>query len=100
MSNFRVGQKVVCVSVPDFRPEQPNKPILGGIYTVRSVAVNHQGLPGIRLEEIRNPVGHFTGGFHDEPGFFAWRFRSVVDRKTDISVFKAMLKPSKTRVDA
>ncbi len=97
---FHVGQKVVCIVAPAARPGQPNNPVAQGIYTVRSVSVNHLGKPGIRLAEIHNPVGRFKGGLNDEPGFYEWRFRAVTDRKTDISIFKAMLTPKHEAVPA
>ncbi len=38
-----------------------------------------------------------------DPGIHAWyasRFRPIVERKTDISIFTAMLNPSKQGIDA
>jgi hypothetical protein len=47
------------------------------------------------LDEIKNPVLRYTDGDVGEIPFAAFRFRPVVERKTDISIFTAMLKPSK-----
>lgn len=76
--NFHVGQKVVCVQ--DGFLSQINSGL--AIYTVSSVFMD-LGVWHITLLEI--PTA----------GECAIRFRPVVTRKTDISIFKAMLKPSK-----
>lgn len=97
---FRVGQKVVCVdaSIPD--ASQLSVPIIkknglveGSIYTIAQVGVTHpfdpRKLPCVFVDEIclRMPL-------------WAHRFRPVVERKTDISVFTAMLTGSKIGADA
>ena len=52
--------------------------------------VGYPGTPGILLEEIINPpCPYFKGTF--EPSFFPAHFQPITDRKTDISVFTAML---------
>lgn len=84
MSNFRVGQKVVCIddSVNPYGvlATYPKK---GVVYAVRGV---HPDGDAIFLDSIINPL---IGG--REPCFLNYRFRPVVERKTDISIFKAML---------
>lgn len=95
---FRVGQKVVCV---DARPTNIfGLSVLesGRVYTVRWVglwgyAARRPNQLCIRLEEIDR--GEDPGAPHmieifDMP-FRATRFRPVVEKKTDISVFTAML---------
>lgn len=110
MSVFHVGQKVVCINdklgefrLPGFKYEE--KPTLDGlvagrIYTVRDVfddPVTKQ--PLLRLVEIIRPRGCDSRKFANiEAGFHAARFKPVVERKTDISIFKAMLNPQKTEV--
>ncbi len=91
---FRVGQKVVCIS------EQHNKdyftcevPLLDCVYTVRDLDDD-----GIRLVEIRNRImltqNTITRALANlEPSFWQIDFRPIVERKTDISVFKRMLTP-------
>lgn len=77
---FKVGQKVVCVDAspdPFGRALQVKK---GQVYTVSAVLC---GGIGITLVEISCTDAH---------GWWASRFRPVVERKTDISVFQAMLK--------
>lgn len=97
--NFRVGQKVVCVSewkrIGGFGGEIG--PIHGEVYTIREVGFLHPDFPRmvtVRLDEIANEVWL---GF--ETCFAATRFRPVVQRKTDISIFKALLTPSKEKVE-
>lgn len=96
---FRVGQRVVCVSAPweRVRPTPWICPNLNSVYVVRDIVPwpNGKGA-SCRLVEIRNgPVGGY------EPSFDVVFFRPVVERKTDISVFTALLTPNKReRADA
>jgi hypothetical protein len=88
---FRVGQKVVCVDdLPP--PGFDGQDMLirrGVIYTVREVGLPSwmDGTECIRLSEVRQA--------NDDTPYWARRFRPIVDRPTDISVFKEMLHPSK-----
>jgi hypothetical protein len=100
---LHIGQHVVCVDDrfvgengvfdPTFTERCPNLPVKGRIYTVRGFVVPCAGCPrtpGILLEEIINPpCAYIEGTF--EPSFFPLHFRPLTDRKTDISVFMAML---------
>ena len=99
--NFRVGQKVVCISGPA-RRDMVTDPVVGDVYTVRGINKDQRGDIGIHLAEIVNRPRRIIslGGEIREPGFFAYHFRPVVQRKTDISIFKAMLNPSKEQVSA
>lgn len=103
--NFHVGQKVVCVDGkfhPDFC-DVPCLPVEGAVYTIRAIelmtAVTGERSPIIKLVEIVNPVMEWEIG-DEEFGFVPRRFRPLVERKTDISLFKAMLNPSKEQVTA
>jgi hypothetical protein len=90
---FRVGQKVVCVDASltltamtlrwAFRMGWPL--VKGEVYTIQRLAVllNTQA---VELVEVKNTK-------HLERCFRLDRFRPVVERKTDISVFTEMLKP-------
>lgn len=102
---FRVGQKVVCVDAESNGKYVPcgfGTPLnnnmhglkLGSIYTIRELD-DVFGVAICRLEEIRRDYEPILG---NESGFALERFRPIVERKTDISIFTAMLKPS--RVDA
>lgn len=92
---FRVGQKVVCVD--DERPIIRIRPVIrGNVYTIRAVGEEpyYTGEYWVLLEEVRNSARDDLG----ELAYRTTRFRPIVERKTDISVFTRMLKPSK--VDA
>jgi hypothetical protein len=99
---FHIGQRVICVDDrfvgenrvfdPTFTERCPNVPVKGHIYTVRDFVVpyaGYPGTPGILLQEIINPPCPYLEGTF-EPSFFPLHFRP--QRKTEISVFTAMLK--------
>jgi hypothetical protein len=86
---FYVGQKVVCVNAGWLLSENLN-PVSaemslteGRVYTVVKIR-RERGVAGVRLAEADAAPCW---------GFLAERFRPVVERKTDISIFKAMLNP-------
>lgn len=82
MSNFHVGQRVICIDpVDDLRRS--------ALYIVTLVG------GGEYSEFIGVDGSCFKGA-----DFYAWRFRPIVERKTDISGFKAMLNPSNQKVTA
>lgn len=82
---FRVGQKVVCV-----RALLTENVIKDRIYTIS--AVNTElGKRFVGLVENK----HYSG---DPAPWFADRFRPLVERKTDISIFTSMLTPSPEKV--
>lgn len=90
---FRVGQKVVCVDASAIQKAVPLNE--GAVYTIRTIIPLRSSVRGcgIYLVEIVNLLELGL-----EVGYFSDRFRPAVERKTDISIFTAMLKPSK--VDA
>lgn len=103
---FRVGQKVVCVDAGgDLDGRSPGiwakgeEIVDGQIYTIHSMFPHPaDGVLCLRLHEVkRDPAALIMWG-HD--GYAASRFRPVVERKTDISIFTAMLNPSHNRVEA
>ena len=79
---FRVGQKVVCINISDVESE--------GLrlkeYTVTGTAMLHNiayiGVDGMAVEG-------------DPAPWWASRFRALVERKTDISIFTRMLTPKR-----
>ena len=97
---FRVWQKVVCISQNPKWGEFPNVifPQIDAVYTIRDIGPSYhskcKGL-AVRLLEIRNSDTDMG-----EPNFFAFRFRPLVERKTDISIFTRMLTPKKVGADA
>jgi hypothetical protein len=92
--NFVVGQKVVCVDAS--RSDTLEK---GRIYTVkgfdthlsRSNLTGEMTSLGLHLVEVRPRL---------RKSYDAIRFRPVVTRKTDISIFTAMLTEQKQPVNA
>jgi hypothetical protein len=105
MCNFTVGQKVVCVDeVRSSLRELASwfgitVPVKGGVYTIRKTGL-YNGDPAVWLCEIVNPAVRYLNGEVMEQPFKAARFRPLVKRKTDISIFTAMLNPSKQGVPA
>ena len=93
---FRVGQKIVCVD-DTYNEHQAHYVSAwikcGDIYTVRAILPPDfcSPLPGVALEEI---IGQPHPIWDEECGWRSARFRPVVERKTDISTFTAMLNPS------
>jgi len=101
---FRIGQKVICVA----RHREweaagtANIPEVGKVYTVRALGPTE----GILLVEIVNDVpldysielltGERVPPTEDE--FWQCRFRPLVDRKTDISIFKKILDEASLKV--
>lgn len=107
---FQVGQKVVCIN-DDRAPPEGHKvltpmrlPEVGKVYTVRELIVGKiGGTPCILLEEIPDQnvevlahgvlrIGNIV--------FTAEAFRPVVERKTDISIFTALLNSQPEKVTA
>ena len=85
---FHVGQKVVCVDVGE-----PNEHLrVGAVYTVAGGGGNWLREPSIFLVETKHPLSGLP--------FWSRRFRPIVERKTDISIFTKMLTPKKIGVDA
>lgn len=92
---FYVGQKVVCINDEHPYKDYPfDVAVKGEIYTVSSI---YQSGPDLMLclYEIYQPD---TDDW--EAGEMACAFRPVVERKTDISIFKAMLTPKTEQVSA
>ena len=94
--NFRVGQRVVCVdptwgcSGPLQASNCPNLPTKGTVYTVRGLISHNENL-FLLLAEITNPSVRDLFNRITEAVFEAHKYRPVVERKTDISVFRRLL---------
>lgn len=87
---FRVGQKVVCVNNKarvhlgrDWVISQP--PVLEAVYTIADLAFEGDENTLI-LEELSRPA---TSPWR---GYAAWRFRPIVERKTDIGFAHEILR--------
>lgn len=100
---FRIGQRVVCINgvfIDKRWYHCETQPREGEIYTIRGFPPQNYMTPPdteplYYLEEIVNtPVLWESGVFE-----LAWphrRFRPLVERKTDISIFTKMLDTAKT----
>jgi hypothetical protein len=105
MTKFHVGQKVVLardfgyMSMSRATDDGVTIPVRGTIYTIREF--DDQRSDGfslaLRLNEIRN-APHYTNGL--EPSFCVSLFEPVIERKTDISVFTALLTSQPEQVPA
>lgn len=105
--DWKVGDKVVCVN--DGYVPQRWKTIggldgltTGKVYTIRRIGPQY-GHVTVSLEEIVRPIrGVKTDGspLTEEIGYNPSRFRPVQPRKTDISVFTALLHTNKQKEPA
>ena len=77
---FRVGQKVVCVHPVDDL-------VKDAVYEVLAIGLSWRNTQMLDVNDSQ--FGCLA--------FYAWRFRPLVERKTDISIFTAMLNPSKVK---
>lgn len=107
---FHVGQKVVCID-DDKTPPAGHVvltdmifPVIGRIYTIREIRLGAVGnMPCVALDEIPFQVVEVLVDNEVKVGdvvFNAEAFRPLVSRKTDISIFKAMLNPKHEAVPA
>ena len=97
---FYVGQKVVCI---DNTP-QPNsldfgdgeRPLVGNIYTItfifKDIATGSNVLC-FHLAEIRRDNLSREMWDNEDIGYGAFRFKPLIEKKTDISIFKALINP-------
>jgi hypothetical protein len=106
---FRVGQKVERIPAPRVRGAISHEDAarhgaklarVGEVYTVRLVRVEPDGSQVLLLVELDNSHMANIGFGPLEPGFLSYGFRPLVERKTDISIFTAMLDTAKDRVSA
>jgi len=98
---FKVGQKVVCVNVDPSRPGRmwvvSEAPSLGRVYTIADMWKD-QVINEIVFDFIELSRSDFAVVLKGRKlGYGSWRFRPVVERKTDISIFTAMLNPAKAK---
>lgn len=103
MNNFYIGQKVVWVGNPNGKKSPPEYRLTKGkIYTIRDIdlrAVDLHGCATIRVEEMIRPVVFAIDvDLIWEIGYHPNSFRPLVKKKTDISIFTAMLNKNKELV--
>lgn len=102
--NFRVGMKVVCIYGGDWQIHgHETVPRFQKVYTIRAIDPRTISGCALLLAEIKNRPDIYRSANGVTIAEKCWRgsrFRPVVERKTDISIFTAMLNPSKRSVDA
>ena len=111
--NFRIGQKVVCIDDGRYISIRVARSgILGFLprpFTLLDHNLNRGDIYRITKIEFRNdcetaeavPLLLVDGARHFEfpyIGFLPGQFRPIVEKKTDISVFTALLNPSPSKV--
>lgn len=102
---FYVGQKVVYLGTGTIgnniiaSARSPKRDQICTIREIDPIYIPFHGCPGIRVEEVVNESVRWSG-ILIEPCRTSDNFRPVVERKTDISIFTAMLTPSTERVQA
>jgi hypothetical protein len=101
---FHIGQKVVCIDAdPTFINQHGNLDMdgltKGCVYTIRAIGeAPFWGGTSIWLEEIHRSIEPLWMQLGEMP-YDVRRFRPVVEKKTDISIFTAMLTPSPKQVE-
>lgn len=106
--SFHVGQRVVCVDDVEHLPSgvylgaDGNTWVIAGVlplvkgatYTIRGIKrSSFDNDICVKVEEIADRWPH-------DEGFWAHRFRPITEKKTDISIFTAMLQPNREKVSA
>lgn len=102
--DWHVGMKVVCVSDLNDHPAKCARHIVpsrGSVYTIREIFTEPRSKkfpndPFVRLVEIVNAPQKTKFGPY-ECSFHVRHFRPVQPRKTDISIFTAMLTGTKAK---
>ena len=90
---FVIGQKVVCKDTKWVSGINCNKPVLGGVYTIRDIIPPEYGEEAcLVFHEIFNESLCYDMS-DCEPCFFHWHFASIQETNTDISVFEELLTP-------
>lgn len=88
--NFQVGQKVVCVDASPGKWPDMTPLVKGDVYTVAALFRHDLHGLGVQLVEVRMPF--------KTDWYYAKRFRPAVERRTDISIFTAMLNTQRDKV--
>lgn len=103
--DWKVGDKVVCISVPEDMGYGHQLPEIRRIYTIRQIGLGLAFGVVVKLDEIRNQSRTYNSSkfgrtVTGEICFGARHFRPVQTRKTDISIFTAMLHDQRQKVPA
>jgi hypothetical protein len=86
MTDWFVGQKIVCVDTSDFNRPGVKNPVKLSIYTIREIYDDPDGVGFLLMEIINSPRRVTSSGVLSiaEPGFFAWRFRPLKTKAIEI----------------
>lgn len=103
--NFHVGQKVVCIYPNEIPGDpltvhgwQPSEALIrGATYTVRRVFVGPLNRACVWLDEVERCFAA-RECFGPDVGYAACRFRPLVEKKTDTSIFTRMLTGAPVRI--
>lgn len=103
--DWYVGMRIVCISQPVDKGWGHEMPVVGRVYTIRTIGESLGGDIVVRLVEVVNRERSYPSKKHrrilsGEICFAASNFRPIQTRKTDISIFTAMLTGDKWKVDA
>jgi hypothetical protein len=98
--NFVVGQRVVCID--DNWPENrlfgvifpPRVPMLNEVLTITNINPSQFGTDAVYLQFAEIPVMQSSQHVTAAVGYTHTHFAPLIERKTDISVFTAMLTPA------
>ncbi len=106
MTDFRIGQKVVCVDVNTYTSPRgwlpSERPRLNGVYTIVGFAPIHPYYASrvdgeqLILDELRRDSKSVSEGL---VGYWSKRFRPLDEDRYSIEIFTAMCKP-KQRIGA
>src|SRR5258708_2308456 len=92
---FRIGQKVVRIGDGARYNNDPHRPVIGEVYTIRGFVHDRgDGALGFHLVEVVNPPRMILGSgglVYRECAWAARLFRPVVQRETDISALEKLL---------
>ena len=87
--SFKIGQKVVCINTdqhPLGKGDYGAPPVadhieIGKVYIIRRLS--NRKIPLVWLQGINRRQPHADGGFWTDSGFLAFRFRPLIERKTE-----------------
>lgn len=94
--SFHVGQNVICVDADDTNSHGAPELTKGATYIVRWCG-DHFDEISVRLVGVGRP--HLLARWSDFP-FRASRFRPLIERKTDISIFNKIARDESERSPA
>lgn len=92
--DWKVGDRVEFIGFPigfDRFIQKEILPVIGSVYSIRELFLLRNKVQ-VRLNEIVNSKKSYTDALDGcECAFIAYAFRKLIDRPTDISIFKDML---------